>query len=91
MAEQNIHVLTYLRDGGAGGGDGVADPEAGGVVGHVGDAAVALLRPAATWAGKYTYTSDTRHSPDAVVVVLVGQMNLPAVVVGGDCSTCAWP
>ena len=46
-------VLTYLRDGGAGGGDGVADPEAGGVVGHVGDAAVALLRPAATWGGKY--------------------------------------
>ena len=53
MTEQNIHVLTYLRDGGAGGGDGVADPEAGGVVGHVGDAAVALLRPAATWTGKH--------------------------------------
>ena len=53
MTERNIHVLTYLRDGGAGGGDGVADPEAGGVVGHVGDAAVALLRPAATWTGKH--------------------------------------
>ena len=54
MTEQvQSSVLTYLRDGGAGGGDGVADPEAGGVVGHVGDAAVALLRPAATWGGKH--------------------------------------
>ena len=54
MTEQtSCSVITYLRDGGAGGGDGVADPEAGGVVGHVGDAAVALLRPAATWTGKH--------------------------------------